>query len=224
MSQANTKLSFHIRPANPDDLPQITEMVNHYIMNTTVNYCLRPVPPTHFRNTLSDAQQRKLPFLVAVEGTSGEGQDGIMGFTTVSPWTPSKLGYAHTLEMSIYTSPTQRGGGVGTALLESMIRYLETEEYLTFAEGGALSSSGDIPTAGIPIGIPAKCKKVLAIMAVDADKKIDEGVKRFYLNNGFREVGYIIGIGWKFGGEQDVRFLMKDVNESHIPGKELGGV
>ncbi|KAF3928399.1 N-acetyltransferase [Arthrobotrys entomopaga] len=252
MTQPNTIPLFHIRPAVEQDLPQITSIVNHYITHTTVNYTLRALPATHYQTVLSEATLRKLPFIVAArsatstttttenvnetENTVPAGEreardleEKILGFASVSPWTPSKLGYAHTLELTIYNSPDQRGGGVGTALLNSILHELETKEYLTFSEGGLRDvsstsiSRSELGSNNPVVGIPVKCKKVLAVMAVSADKVVDEKVKRFYLRNGFVEAGYLSGIGWKFGGEQDVRYLMKDINEGYTPRKDVWG-
>ncbi|KAK6540138.1 hypothetical protein TWF694_008959 [Orbilia ellipsospora] len=236
MTQPNTNSNFRLRPASEQDLLQITAIVNHYITHTTVNYCHRTLPSTHFQAALSEANARKLPFIVAAQainsetdnvGTSESVEEKILGFASVSPWTPSKLGYAHTLELSIYNSPDHRGGGIGSSLLKGVLHELETKEYLTFAEGGLRHVSSTLEShtgSSSVVGIPVKCKKVLAVMAVDADKAVDEGVKRFYLRNGFVEVGYISGMGWKFGGEQDVRYLMKAINEGYTPRKDVGDV
>ncbi|KAF3928488.1 N-acetyltransferase [Dactylellina cionopaga] len=236
MTQPNATASLHLRPATPVDVPQITTIVNHYIAHTTVNHCYRLLPLTHYGSILSDATSRNLPFIVAVE-TASETADidnedtetsKIIGFATVGFFISSKLGFAHTLELSIYISPMRRSGGVGTALLETIIHELETKDYLTFAEGGALipsSTSASTPgqtTTVSPTGIPVRCRKLLAVMAVDADPGIAEGLNRFYVKNGFKEVGLMNGLVWKFGTEQDVKFLMKDLNVGYVPA-EVGG-
>ncbi|KAK6524780.1 hypothetical protein TWF281_011679 [Arthrobotrys megalospora] len=211
MQQPNTPPppKYRIIPATPSHIPQITAVVNHYILHTATNFSYRPLQNSYYEHTLTDNySHRRLPFLVAIEDTEekdneegGEIKGKVIGFTTVTPWTPSKLGYAHTLEVSLYISPTQRGGGIGTALLTALITHLENNEYLTFSERGAISSSFALPSNAVPdgpgvvYGIPVKCTQLLALMAVDEDTTLDGQVWRFYERRGFELMGVMKG-GW----------------------------
>ncbi|KAK6331931.1 hypothetical protein TWF718_002468 [Orbilia javanica] len=226
MQQPNTL--YHILPADPSHIPQVTAIVNHYILHTTVNYSYRPLPESHYNDILTDnCSRRNLPFFVAIEGSQGDGVDGgndgkerkVIGFTTVTPWSPSKLGYAYTLEISLYISHTQRGGGIGTALLKKLIEHLENNEYLTFSEGAAASPSLSIESGkqGCGHGIPVKCTQLLALMAVDEDTVLDGKVWRFYEREGFGLMGVMRGVGWKFGKRRDVRMLARDLNVGYVP-------
>ncbi|KAF3933628.1 N-acetyltransferase [Dactylella cylindrospora] len=213
---------FQIRPATSLDAPSITEILNHYILYTYVNFAHRPLPPTHVPNAISNLSRLSLPFLVAVstEGT----EETILGFASASPYTPSKLGYAATLELSLYVHPEKRSKGAGTALLHAIIQYLEDKDnfYLTFSEGGELQNT-DSGTGEEPVGLSVKCKLLLAIMAIDPDKALDGKVLEFYMRNGFKETGDIQGIGWKFGRKLGVRMLALDLNSEWDPTSVLGG-
>ncbi|RVD87335.1 uncharacterized protein DFL_001576 [Arthrobotrys flagrans] len=193
---------YHIIPATPSHIPQITAIVNHYVLNTIVNKSYRPLPESHYNNILTDNHsRRKLPLFVAIEGSqnndgdsSDNNEEKVIGFITVTPWFPPKLGYAYTLEVSLYISPTQRGGGIGTALLTTPITHLENNEYFIFSEGGAAapSPSFSIVPDGLNFiyGILVKCTQLLALMAIDGENMtLDGRVKKFYEREGFELMG-----------------------------------
>ncbi|KAF3195542.1 hypothetical protein TWF106_005546 [Orbilia oligospora] len=237
MQQPNTPApTYDIIPTTPSHIPQITAIVNHYILTTIVNKSYRPLPESHYQKILTDNHsRRKLPFFVAIEAPQNidsgdnvnnniEGTEGekVIGFITVTPWFPSKLGYAYTLEVSLYISPTQRGGGIGTALLTTLISHLEGNGYFTFSEGGAavhssssLLSSSKVPDE--PNGIPVKCTQLLALMAIVEDTELDGKVRGFYEKQGFEVMGVMKGVGWKFGKRRDVRMLAREMNVGYIP-------
>ncbi|KAF3274904.1 hypothetical protein TWF970_007607 [Orbilia oligospora] len=240
MQQPNTSApTYHIIPATPSHIPHITAIVNHYILTTIVNKSYRPLPESHYQNILTDNRsRRKLPFFVAIEvpqindngdnvNNNIEEAEGekVIGFITVTPWFPSKLGYAYTLEVSLYISPTQRGGGIGTALLATLISHLEGNEYFTFSEGGAVvpSSSPSLSSSKVPDepnvlhGIPVKCTQLLALMAIVEDTELDGKVRRFYERQGFEVMGVMKGVGWKFGKRRNVRMLAREMNVGYIP-------
>ncbi|KAK6346191.1 hypothetical protein TWF730_010522 [Orbilia blumenaviensis] len=238
MQQSNASSpSYRIAPATVTHVPQITAIVDHYILHTTTNFAFRPLPEKHYQHVLVDNyDHRRLPFLVAIEdnepandnndtrteGKESEREEKVIGFTTVTTWIPSKLGYAHTLELSLYISPAQRGCGVGTALLTALIAHLENNEYFTFSEGGAPAphSSGPNEIHGgekYIYGIPVKCKQLLALMAVDEDATLDGQVCKFYERRGFESMGILKGIGWKFGKRRDVRMLSRELNVGCTP-------
>ncbi|KAK6511213.1 hypothetical protein TWF481_000134 [Arthrobotrys musiformis] len=222
MQQPNTPPpTYHIIPATPSHIPQITAIVNHYVLTTIVNKSYRPIPESHYTNILTSNSHRNLPFLVAITPQKTDDgnieNDEVIGFTTVTPWFPSKLGYAYTLEVSLYISPTHRGGGTGTALLTTLITHLENNEYFTFSEGGANPSSGIVLKGTEGIGIPVRCTQLLALMAIDENTALDERVRKFYEREGFELMGVMRGVGWKFGKRRDVRILAKELNAGYVP-------
>jgi len=206
-----------IRPVTLNDVPQITEIVNHYITNTVVNYSLHPISQDYYSQIISSCQKEKLPFFVAVPATStpsssipdASAQEKISGFTLVSPYKPTKLGYSHSVELSIYLSAiAPKNTGLGTTLLATLIKHLEENTFLTFSED---------PKPGEELEI--KAKQIVAMVAVDAvNTEIDEQVNAFYLKNGFKQTAYTPGVGWKFGRPQDVRFMQLEINKDYIPG------
>ena len=109
--------SFEIRPATTRDIPDMLEIYNHYVANSTVTfdedaYTLKEMR-ARFRHVVEELHY---PWLVAV---SPNGM--ILGYTYVTPW-KQKAAYRFTVEDSIYLSPAATGKGIGKALLVDLAR------------------------------------------------------------------------------------------------------
>ena len=106
-----------IRPAVLSDLPAITDIYNHYIVNTTITFDLAPFEPgdriTWFDDH-SPAGRHRL--LVAVDEL---GSDTVLGYASTSRWRP-KAAYETTVESSVYCRADAIGRGIGTRLYEAL--------------------------------------------------------------------------------------------------------
>lgn len=153
--------AFEIRDATEADLPDVREIYNHYVRNSTVTFDERPQTLAQMRSKFRHTQKLGHPFLVAV---SPSGQ--VLGYATVAPW-KQKAAYRRTVENSIYLRAASTGKGLGTALMAELL---------------ARSKA-----AGI--------KEVIAVIAdrgAEASIAMHEGF-------GFREVGRMGRVGFKFG-------------------------
>jgi phosphinothricin acetyltransferase len=108
--------SFDVRPATSRDIPDMLEIYNHYVANSTVTFdedalTLREMR-SKFRHVVDELHY---PWLVAVSPTGM-----ILGYTFVTPW-KQKAAYRFTVEDSIYLSPAATGKGIGKALLGRML-------------------------------------------------------------------------------------------------------
>ncbi len=108
--------SFEVRPATTRDIPDMLEIYNHYVANSTVTFdedalTLREMRQK-FRHVVDELH---FPWLVAVSPTGM-----ILGYTFVTPW-KQKAAYRFTVEDSIYLSPAATGKGIGKALLGRML-------------------------------------------------------------------------------------------------------
>jgi L-amino acid N-acyltransferase YncA len=102
-----------IRDARPEDLPVLTEIYNHAVF-TTANFDLEP-QSLERRKTWMDAHGELHPLIVL------ETDGAVLGYCGILPWR-MKPAYASTVEVSIYVHPDAKGKGVGTRLMEEMIR------------------------------------------------------------------------------------------------------
>jgi L-amino acid N-acyltransferase YncA len=117
-----------IRPATENDLKTILEIYNYAILNTTAIY-------TYNVQTLEDRKlwfQKKnedhFPVLVFEEN------DKVMGFATFGPFRAWPA-YKYTIEHSVYVHNDCWNHGVGTALLNEIIKIAEERKFATLVAG-----------------------------------------------------------------------------------------
>ena len=106
---------FEIRDVSEVDLPDIREIYNHYVANSTVTFDETPMTLRTLRSKYAQAKKSHLPFIVAV---SPSGQ--VLGYAYVFPW-KTKAAYRFTVENSIYLGPAATGKGLGKALMAELI-------------------------------------------------------------------------------------------------------
>ncbi|MEO8146125.1 MAG: N-acetyltransferase family protein [Bacteroidia bacterium] len=100
----------NIRPATINDLPEITEIYNEAVLNTTATFDTEP-------KTLDDRKQwfaghtDRHPIAVATI------EDKIVGWASLSRWS-DRCAYDTTVEVSVYVEKDYRGRGIGKQLME----------------------------------------------------------------------------------------------------------
>lgn len=123
------KLPPHLRPATPDvprfeyeirdattrDIPDMRELYNHYVANSTVTFDEDPVTLADMRKKFKIVADLGYPWLVAVSpgGT-------LLGYAYVTPYRP-RAAYRFTVENTIYLGPASTGKGLGGALMEQLL-------------------------------------------------------------------------------------------------------
>nr|GAT43550.1 predicted protein [Mycena chlorophos] len=191
--------SLSIRPASPADIPRITSILNHYISSSVTTFRLDPVAEATVLDTHHAISAQGLPYLVAYDHTS---DNTILGYTYAAGYRmPSHAGYQHTVEISVFkfVAPDSRTRGVGTALMDALIPALRTTTN-------------------------PKVHQVLAVMAVDPDgQDAGLGLRDWYGRWGFKEVGRLKRVGYKFGKWLDTMFLQLSLDEKDLAFLALGG-
>lgn len=110
MSRAKTKLT--IRPADESDLASIMGIYNWAVNQTFATLDAEPLDTEEAKEWWT-AHGSKTLLLVA------DGEDGVIGWGRLLPW--SRRGLSTTVEDLVYVDPLHHGGGVGAALLTSLI-------------------------------------------------------------------------------------------------------
>jgi L-amino acid N-acyltransferase YncA len=156
-----TPFEYTIRDARPEDLPNVREIYNHYVANSTVTFDEIPMTLKGLRSKFQHLTKLGMPFLVA-ESPSGQ----ILGYAYVYPW-KEKAAYRFTVENSIYLGPAATGKGLGRALLTELIAR-------------------------------SKAAGLKEIIAVIADKGAEASIA-MHKSFGFKEIGHMGKVGFKFG-------------------------
>ncbi|MEB0057245.1 MULTISPECIES: GNAT family N-acetyltransferase [unclassified Variovorax] len=108
-----------IRPSREDDLHAITAIYAHHVLHGTGTFETDPPTVADMTARRADVLSKDLPYLVA-EGDTGE----VLGFAYCN-WFKPRPAYRYSAEDSIYLAESARGQGLGTQLLEALMRAAE---------------------------------------------------------------------------------------------------
>ncbi|HWZ81141.1 MAG TPA: GNAT family N-acetyltransferase [Terriglobales bacterium] len=118
-----------IRPAARPDLERLTEIYNHYVVNTPVTFDIEPY-----------TAERREPWFVQF-GTSGRHRllvaeigGRVTGYVGSMRWRP-KAAYDTTVETTIYCAPEAVGNGIGKRLYAALFDVLRGEDVHRFVAG-----------------------------------------------------------------------------------------
>lgn len=109
------EFAYEIRAATAADVPDMREIYNHYVANSTVTFDEDALTLKEFRVKFRNGEAGGYPWIVAV---SPSGQ--ILGYANVTPWKP-RAAYRYTVEDSIYLRAASTGKGLGTALFQELL-------------------------------------------------------------------------------------------------------
>lgn len=122
-----------IRPARPEDAAAIADIWNPIIRDTTITFTTAEKDP----QTLAQEIKGGAPLWVA-QGDDG----GVVGFACAFQFRGGP-GYAHSFEHSVHVLDTQRGKGIGRALMSALEGHLRDAGIHTlFAGVSGENSSG----------------------------------------------------------------------------------
>ena len=130
---------YAIRAAAIDDLPALTDIYNHYVVNTPISFDLAPVSPAG-RRAWVDQHAPSGPHRLLVAADTG---GGLLGYASSSRWR-AKAGYDPTVETSVYCRPDVVGKGLGTALYTALFAAIEREDIHAIVAGISLPNAASI--------------------------------------------------------------------------------
>jgi phosphinothricin acetyltransferase len=127
---------YTIRLAEPTDLEQFAEIVNHYIETTAINFHDRPQSEEDWEATWEVLHER-YPFIVA-------DTDGLLGgIAYASPW-KLRGSYGWTCEVTVYVRAGHERHGLGKALSKRMLDILEAQGYRSIVAVIALPNEASV--------------------------------------------------------------------------------
>jgi len=127
-----------LRPADPQDVPFITEVTNHAIINTTAIWTVAPVTEQMRGAWMQDRLARGFPVLIA------EYSGAPIGFGSYGDFRPHE-GYRHSVEHSLYVSHHARGQGAGKALLNALVDHARQNDKHVIV--GCIDASNEVSIA-----------------------------------------------------------------------------
>ena len=107
-----------IRPSRDADLPAITAIYRHHVLNGTGTFELDPPSEADMAQRRAEVLGRKLPYLVALDG------ERLIGFAYCN-WFKPRPAYRFSAEDSIYMAPDAAQQGSGRALLSELVAQAE---------------------------------------------------------------------------------------------------
>ena len=107
--------AYSIRDARETDIPDMLEIYNHYVANSTVTFDEDALTLKELRSKFRHMAKLGYPWLVA----ESPGHQ-ILGYAYVSQWKP-KAAYRFTVEDSIYLGPASTGKGLGKVLMAALL-------------------------------------------------------------------------------------------------------
>ena len=111
-----------IRPAREADLPEILDIYNHVILNTTAVYSYQPhtldMRKSWYESKIRDGH----PVIVAEDGGR------VVGLSTFAPFRIWPA-YKYTVENSVYVAAGERGKGIARMLMTPLIGEARSRGY-----------------------------------------------------------------------------------------------
>ena len=119
------------------DLPELTEIYNHYVVHTPITFDVRPFQPEERRQWFAEHTGGRHRLIVAEEDGS------LVGYASTSRFRP-KPAYDTTVESSVYCRADTLGRGIGTLLYRSLFEAIAGEDIRQIVAGIALPNPASI--------------------------------------------------------------------------------
>jgi phosphinothricin acetyltransferase len=127
-----------IRPAAIEDLPQLNDLYNHYVLHSHATFDINPITLAErvewFRHYGETGRHRVL--VAAAE-------DRVVGFASTSPYRP-RGAYETSVETTVYLAPETTGRRLGSRLYAELVRVIEGEDLHRAIGGIALPNDASV--------------------------------------------------------------------------------
>jgi phosphinothricin acetyltransferase len=125
-----------VRAASKADIPRLTEIYNHYVLNTAVTFDLEPYTVERRAIWLEQfALSGRYRLLIAQQ----EGR--IIGYTGTTRFR-AKAAYDTTVETTIYCAPESNGKRIGSRLYSVLFETIASEDIHRIVAGYTLPNPG----------------------------------------------------------------------------------
>jgi phosphinothricin acetyltransferase len=125
-----------VRSVKDADAARITEIYNHYILNTLITFEEQPLNPGEILARIKNIT-REYPWLVY------EHDGRVMGYAYATSW-KERSAYRHTVEAAIYVDVQDTGKHVGSQLTAALLHELRAINIHSVLAGIALPNSASM--------------------------------------------------------------------------------
>lgn len=126
-----------IKLATLKDSAAIAKIYNHYIEHTVITFEETRVTDQDIAQRIDSVLSQQLPWLVYCT------PDSIVGYAYASQWS-ERSAYRHTVEVSVYLSPTVCAKGFGTQLYEALFTRLQAQQVHVVIGGATLPNPASV--------------------------------------------------------------------------------
>ncbi|AQW30992.1 GNAT family N-acetyltransferase [Ralstonia syzygii subsp. celebesensis] len=162
-----------VRPARLADLPAVAAIYAHHVRTGTASFELDPPDLAEMTRRFQALQDTGMPYLVA------EADGNLLGYAYAGPHR-ARPAYRHTVEDSIYLDTAAQGRGVGTLLLDTLVRECTARGF----------------------------RQMVAVVGGGQENL---GSMRLHARCGFREVGVLAKVGYKFERWLDIVLMQREL-------------
>jgi L-amino acid N-acyltransferase YncA len=117
-----------IREVETKDLFAISDIWNHYILNTSYNYDSEVKDEVFFNHWKENQAHLGYPIYVL------EVEEKVIGYATFGQFR-ARNGYRYSLEHGVYLAPKVQGKGYGKALMQTLIERAKKDGYHSMTAG-----------------------------------------------------------------------------------------
>lgn len=126
-----------VRAAEPRDARALNDIYNHYVRTSHVTFDIEPASLDRRRDWLRERSGGRHRVLVAQDARR------VLGYASGGPHR-ARLGYATTVETSVYVDPACTGHGVGASLYGALFEALHEEDLHRALAGIALPNPASV--------------------------------------------------------------------------------
>lgn len=122
-------MAFIIKPCEEKQLPEIREIFNEAILNSTALYDYKPRTMEILNKWYAEKQNRNYPVIGVFDY-----EDLLLGFASYGSFR-SRPAYKYTVEHSVYVRSDHRGLGIGSILLKEIVKIAQEQDYHVLVGG-----------------------------------------------------------------------------------------
>jgi len=112
-----------LRPCTEQQLPEILDIFNDAILNSTALYDYKTRTPDMIQAWYANKQKGKYPLIGAFDR-----DNTLLGFSTYGMFRVQPA-YKYTVEHSVYVRPDKRGQGIGKILLKEIVKKAGEQDF-----------------------------------------------------------------------------------------------